>query len=70
MYSISIYYTTQKKFFIAVQVHDIEMTSMWRHHVASISFWCNVPAGLDQDRCVKSCPALKMKSTVVSKVCF
>ena len=29
-----------------------------------------MPAGCDQDRRVKSCPTLKMKSTVFSKVYF
>ena len=29
-----------------------------------------MPAGCAQDRCVKSCPTLKMKSTVFSKVYF
>ena len=40
------------------------MTSHQRH------FWRRVPAGCDQDRRVKSCPTLKMKSTVFSKVYF
>ena len=43
--------------------NDVVLTSMWRHHVVSTSFW-------RQDRCVKSCPTLKMKSTVFSKVYF
>ena len=29
-----------------------------------------MPAGWDQDRCVKGCPTLKMQSTVFSKVYF
>ena len=48
--------------------NDVVLTSMWRHHVTSTSFWRHVPAGCDQDRCVKSCSTLKMKSTVFSKV--
>ena len=40
--------------------NDIALTSMWRHHIASTSFWRHVPAGWDQDRCVKSCSTLKM----------
>ena len=50
--------------------NDVVLTSMWHHHVALTSFWGYVPAGWVQDRCVKSCPTLKMKSTVFSKVYF
>ena len=50
--------------------NDIVLTSMRRYHVTSTSFWRHVPAGCDQDRRVKSCPTLKMKSTVFSKVYF
>ena len=50
--------------------NDIILTSMRCYHVASTSFWSHVPAGCDQDRGVKSCPTLKMKSTVFSKVYF
>ena len=46
--------------------NDIILTFMWCHHVASTSFWRRVPAGCDQDRCVKSCLTLKMESTVFS----
>ena len=67
---LHIYKHLQYKHYItASQVHDIEMTSdglcdvimSHRHHV---------PAGWDQDRCVKSFLTLKMKSTVLSKVYF
>ena len=34
--------------------NDVVLTSMWRHDVASTSFWGHVPAGCDQDRCVES----------------
>ena len=50
--------------------NDIVLTSMRRNDVALTSFWRHVPAGCDQDRRVKSCPTLKMKSTVFSKVYF
>ena len=33
-----------------------------------MSFSGRVPAGCDQNRCVKNCPTLKMESTVFSKV--
>ena len=48
--------------------NDVVLTSMWHYYVASTSFWFHVPAGCDQDKCVKSCPTLKMESTVFSKV--
>ena len=50
--------------------NDVVLTSVWHHHVASTSFWHHVPAGWDQDTCVKSCPTLKIKSTVFCKVYF
>ena len=49
---------------------DVVQTSYWRHHVAMMSFWHHVPAECDQDRCVKRCPTLNMKSTVFSEVYF
>ena len=33
--------------------NDIVLTSMWHYHIASTSFWLHVPAGCDQDKCVK-----------------
>ena len=50
--------------------NDVLLTSMWRHHVTSTSFWHHVPFVCDQDRCVKSCPTLKMKSIPCSVRCI
>ena len=50
--------------------NDVVLTYMWRHDVKSMSFWRHVPAGCAQDRCVKSCPTSKMKSTVFRMVYF
>ena len=54
----------------ALQVHDVELTSYLRICDVITSHRHHVAAGCDQDRCVKSCPTLKMKSTMVSEVYF
>ena len=43
---------------------------LWRHHVALTALWRHVPAGWDQDRCIKSCPTLKKWNRPCSVRCI